>query len=1037
MNWDVPAYRLPASSVLSILKVNAETGLTSAEFAARRRTYGPNALQAKEPESLLAKIIEQFEDKLVRILLAAAVVSFLLALTESDPEERNSAFVEPLVILAILIANAVVGIWQESSADAAIEALKEYAASHATVIRDSGVRSTVLASELVPGDILVLRVGDKVPADCRLVSLSSTTLRAEQSAMTGESDAVLKFPDAIVASGKDSGSLELQSQTNMLFSGTTIVYGSGIAVVVATGMNCELGKIQQDVEDVGANKTPLQEKLDEFGEDLAKYIMYICIAVWVLNVNHFWDPSHGGVLRGAVYYFKIAVALAVAAIPEGLPAVVTTCLALATRKMAKKNAIVRSLPSVETLGCTTVICSDKTGTLTTNRMSAVKVLYALPTLTQELQEVDVSDTQYNPTIGHLPSASIAAAAPVFRWIARIAALCNESSVRYSEKSAAFERVGEPTEAALRVLVEKIGLLEGSGQGIEARSSTSNPLAASSVLSQLYATTTTLEFTRERKSMSVIVTPQSSGKRTPYQLLLVKGAPEAILERSSHVLRSDGSVVDLSATGRLRLQSEMDRFGSEGETPLRCLALAYREIVSVGPGAPTRDELADPAKFAGVESGLTFVGMVGLLDPPREEVFSAIARCHTAGIRVVMITGDNKVTAEAIAKRIGLAANVASAPSSSSSSLSSSASPNFDPSNPFAGRSFTGREFGAMSLAEKNVACQNAVVFSRVIPSHKMEIVRMLQERSQVVAMTGDGVNDSSALKAADIGIAMGSGTEVAKGACDMILADDNFSTIVSAVEEGRAIYNNTKQFIRYLISSNIGEVVCIVLTALLGMPEALVPVQLLWVNLVTDGLPATALGFNPADAGIMQQQPRNRDDPLVTRWLFFRYMVIGVYVGVATIAGFAWWFLSYEHGPKMSWAELTTFHSCEATEHAFANGFDCSAFFDPRPATVALSVLVTIEMFNACNAVSEDQSIFRMPPWVNPWLILAISTSFVLHFGILYIPFFSGVFGVAALSFDEWIAVLAFSAPVVFIDEVLKAYSRSVILPRSLKKKQH
>lgn len=985
---------LEAEELLRRLNANPKHGLTAAQVAQLQRKHGRNELPAEEGTPLWKLVLEQFEDLLVRILLAAAIISFVLAWFE-ESEDKTTAFVEPLVILLILIANAIVGVWQESNAEAAIEALKKFEAHEAVVLRDNTL-STIPAAELVPGDIVEIAVGKMVPADIRLLSLESTTFRVDQSILTGEAESVMKYPCVI-----RQERIELQAKINVIFSGTNVTYGKAHGVVVATGKDTAIGEIQKHVASTEEESTPLKKKLDEFGELLSKVITVICVLVWVVNIGHFTDPEHGSMLRGAIYYFKIAVALAVAAIPEGLPAVVTTCLALGTRKMAKKNAIVRSLPSVETLGCTTVICSDKTGTLTTNMMSVAKILILgqfNPVLQQaELLEYDVEDTMFEP-VGQVCQTGTGqvidhpAASPAFQEIAQVCALCNDSSLHYNNQTKQTSRIGEATEAALRVLTEKIGLPDVN-QHIKLASLDPNTrvLACNAYWQSLFTRDATLEFSRDRKSMSVYCTSHQTGRR----VLFVKGAPERILERCDFVKLNDTSSIPLTPAIRAQIEDKILRFGN-GQNTLRCLGLAVLD------NAPQLDaqELSNPENFINIEQHLTFVGLVGMLDPPRQNVKQAILTCKSAGIRVIVITGDNKATAEAICRRIGVFSNV----------------------DDLTGLSYTGNDFDNMTEEQQNEAVRNASLFSRTEPSHKMRLVELLQRQGEVVAMTGDGVNDSPALKKADIGVAMGSGTDVAKGASKMVLADDNFSTIVAAVEEGRAIFNNTKQFIRYLISSNIGEVVCIFLTAALGMPEALVPVQLLWVNLVTDGLPATALGFNPPDPNIMKQKPRDSKEPIVNGWLFFRYLVIGTYVGLATVLGFVWWYMFYTGGPQISLYDLTHFHKCSEGVHSYS----CSIFRDPVPSTISLSILVVIEMFNALNALSEDSSLFVVFPWSNMWLIGAITLSLTLHAGILYIPFFASIFGTAPLNSAEWMSVLMFSFPVIIIDEILKLLSRSL-----------
>jgi len=761
----------------------------------------------------------------------------------------------------------------------------------------------------------------------------------------------------------------------------------------------------------------LQLKLDEFGEQLSKVISVICIAVWLINIGHFNDPVHGGsYLRGAIYYFKIAVALAVAAIPEGLPAVITTCLALGTRRMAQKNAIVRSLPSVETLGCTTVICSDKTGTLTTNQMSINK-LFIPATVSAEgnasFQHFDVTGSTYEPA-GVISSEGRAISADDqqnLTELATICSLCNDAGIDYNEVKGVYEKIGEATEVALIVFVEK---LNATGLNLASFSASERAHVCNDALRERYQKDFTMEFSRDRKSMSAYCIPPNgstangarvtrrSASSTSVQdsaKLFVKGAPEGVLERCTH-MRVDGEAVPMTSEMRSHIMTEVIKYGT-GKDTLRCLALATVD----NPVAKEQMDLSDSANFVKYEQGMCFVGVVGMLDPPRAEVKASIKCCNEAGIRVIVITGDNKDTAEAICRRIGV----------------------FSETESTEGRSFSGREFDDLTPTQQAEACRHACLFSRVEPSHKSAIVSYLQDGDgEVCAMTGDGVNDAPALKKAKIGVAMGTGTAVAKSASEMVLADDNFSTIVSAVEEGRAIYNNTKQFIRYLISSNIGEVVSIFLTAALGMPEALIPVQLLWVNLMTDGPPATALSFNPPEVDIMKQTPRGNKEPLISGWLFFRYLVIGVYVGIATVAGSAWWFLYYEGGPQMSWYQLTHHLQCSTQPELF-QGMTCDVFKDLHPMTIALSVLVTIEMLNALNSVSENQSLLVMPPWRNPSLLYAITASMALHFVILEVPFMKTIFRVTRLNWAEWTAVLKLSVPVILIDEVLKLISRNLL----------
>ncbi|KAK3006828.1 hypothetical protein RJ639_015522 [Escallonia herrerae] len=1006
--------------------VNREYGLSSEEVEKRRKVYGWNELEKHDKPSIFSLILDQFNDTLVRILLVAAVVSFVLAWYDGEEggEMGITAFVEPLVIFLILIVNAFVGVWQESNAEKALEALKEIQSEQATVVRNGKKVFGFPAKELIPGDIVELRVGDKVPADMRVLSLISSTLRVEQGSLTGESEAVSKTTKAVLED------CEIQGKKCMVFAGTTVVNGNCICLVTETGMHTELGKVHSQIHEASESEedTPLKKKLNEFGETLTAIIGLICALVWLINLRYFlsWEYADGWPrnfkfsFEKCTYYFEIAVALAVAAIPEGLPAVITTCLALGTRKMAQKNALVRKLPSVETLGCTTVICSDKTGTLTTNQMAVAKLVVMGPKKTA-VRSFNVEGSTYDPFDGYIHDWPVGRMDVNLQMIAKIAAVCNDASIEQSGHH--YVASGLPTEAALMVLVEKMGLPDGLGSG--SSSAHGEALRCCQIWSKVERRIATLEFDRDRKSMGVIVN-SSSGKKS----LLVKGAVENLLERSSYIQLLDGSVVELDQNSRDLILQTLDEMSSSA---LRVLGFAYKE--DLGEFAtyngdedhPAHNLLLNPANYSAIESNLVFVGLAGLRDPPRKEVRQAIEDCRAAGIRVMVITGDNKNTAEAICREIGV----------------------FGVYEDITSRSLTGREFMSYVDPKSHLRQTGGLLFSRAEPRHKQEIVRLLKEDGEVVAMTGDGVNDAPALKLADIGIAMGiCGTEVAKEASDMVLADDNFSTIVAAVGEGRSIYSNMKAFIRYMISSNIGEVFCIFLTAALGIPEGLIPVQLLWVNLVTDGPPATALGFNPPDKYIMKKPPRRSDDSLISAWILFRYLVIGLYVGVATVGIFIIWYtqnsflgidLSGDGHSLVTYSQLSNWGQCHSWENFSVSPFTAGSQrfnFDANPCdyfqtgkvkamTLSLSVLVAIEMFNSLNALSEDASLLTMPPWVNPWLLLAMSVSFGLHFVILYVPFLAQVFGIVPLSLNEWLLVLAVSLPVILIDEVLKFVGRS------------
>ncbi|CAD6886362.1 unnamed protein product [Tilletia controversa] len=1196
------AWTYPIEIVLEHLGVNPARGLDPLQVDERYARHGPNSLPDTPATPLWKRILAQFEDTLVLILLGSAVISFLLALVDRDPDTTSlaTALVEPSVIFLILIANATVGVIQESHADQAIDALRQYSPEQATVLRNGGQATKVPSSMLVPGDVLQLSVGDKVPADARVISLTSSSLRVDQAILTGESESVLKMPGVV----QDPRAVK-QDMTNILFSGTTITNGTCLAVVILTGSQTAIGSIHSEIsggkEGVEEQKTPLKQKLDDFGDMLAKVISVICILVWLINIRHFSDGTHGGWLKGAIYYFKIAVALAVAAIPEGLAAVITACLALGTQKMAKKNAIVRHLPSVETLGSTNIICSDKTGTLTTNQMSVTRfATFSGGQSASELEEYYVEANGFSPdgqissvsehggqsdtlpaygtssyasnpssslhpldaalnnapsekrsqgdryrddasgSGGHRHHASLAmmtisvgrpamklnhVGSPVHA-LAQVCALCNDASIAYDDSSSstsfagssaypprqrpsnstsAYSAMGQPTEAALKVLVEK---LQHHDDSFNSRLHHMGPQqrcnAVNEAYSHIWRRVMTLEFTRERKSMGVLVAAGAGDGSSERGTLLVKGAPDSILPRctrihtaegvsqgnrsprgspgpSPYLGESGGGKAGVGQGGRVPMTEHnrallLTKAREWGRMGLRVLACAVRENVPAdshafvaamrrqggrgsanGAASNGSTELLDitSSDFVQLEQDLTFVGLIGMLDPPRPEVAGAIARCRQAGIRVMVITGDDKSTAESICRSIGV----------------------FPPSmTSLEGRSYTGREFDELAMAPLNssglggaggsvggvdaqkAAVMRASLFSRVEPSHKSLLVDLLQGQGLVVAMTGDGVNDAMALRKADIGIAMGSGTDVAVLASDMILADDNFATIASAVEEGRSIYNNTQSFIRYLISSNIGEVVSIFLTMLLGMPEALLPIQLLWVNLVTDGLPATALGLNPPDAEIMSRPPRRRDDPLVNGWLLARFCIVGAYVGIATVAGYAWWFTSYPAGPQITFWQLVNFRSCAADFPDVGTGanavaaaaaaaaaaagtvndaiahppFGCDMFTTKHWAgrsatTMSLSILVVVEMANAISSIATNDSLLTTPPTRNWWLIGAVVLSMLLHFMILYTPFLQDIFIVTPLGSEEWKAVMWLSLPVIVVDEACKWVSRNIV----------
>ncbi|KAG6697205.1 hypothetical protein I3842_09G187500 [Carya illinoinensis] len=734
-----PAWSKQISECEEHYKVKKGSGLGSIDVERRRKIYGYNELEKHEGQSIWSLVVEQFKDTLVRILLVAAVVSFVLALYDGEEggEMEITAFVEPLVIFLILIVNAIVGVWQESNAEKALEALKEIQSEHATVIRDGEKLSNLPAKELVPGDIVELRVGDKVPADMRVLELISSTLRVEQGSLTGESEAVNKTNKAVQEDA------DIQGKRSMVFAGTTIVNGNCICLVTQTGMETEIGKVHEQIHEAAQSEedTPLKKKLNEFGEALTMIIGVICAVVWLINVKYFltwesvdgWPTNFKFSFEKCTYYFEIAVALAVAAIPEGLPAVITTCLALGTREMAKKNALVRKLPSVETLGCTTVICSDKTGTLTTNQMAVAK-LVAMGSSVDRIRTFKVDGTTYNPSDGKINDWPMGRMDANLQMIAKIAAVCNDAGVAHSENK--YVANGMPTEAALKVLVEKMGLPEGFNHESTSRSAL---LRYCELWNEYEHRIATLEFDRDRKSMGVIVNSKS-GKKS----LLVKGAVENVLERSTKIQLLDGSVLPLDQNIKKLI---LDYLQEMSTGALRCLGFAYKddlrefETYDGNEDHHAHELLLNPCNYSSIESDLIFVGLVGLRDPPREEVSDAIKDCRAAGIRVMVITGDNKNTAEAICREIGV----------------------FGTNEDISSKSITGKEFMELRDQKAHLRQNGGLLFSRAEPRHKQEIVRLLKEEGEVVAMTGDGVNDAPALKLADIGIAMGiAGTEGCK-----------------------------------------------------------------------------------------------------------------------------------------------------------------------------------------------------------------------------------------------------------------------------------
>ena len=867
--------KLP-DQVLSDLDTDQNRGLSSTQAQHRLNEYGPNRLEGAKKESLLSRLLSQFKDPMILVLLAAAALSLL--------STGGEDWVEAAIILVIVLVNACISISQENSAEKALEALQKMSAPLAKVIRDG--QMVRLGTELlVPGDIILLEAGDLVPADARV--LECANLKTDESAMTGESVPVSKRAMAFLPEDTALGDRE-----NMVISSTVVTNGRAVCVVTATGMDTEVGRIARMLTDAEDVTTPLQRKMGEISKTLSFLCLSVCAVMFGVGL------IYGRELLGM---FMTAVSLAVAAIPEGLPAIVTIVLALGVQRMAGRNAIVKKLPAVETLGCAGVICSDKTGTLTQNRMTVVDVW-------------SWEDRHRQETLA-------------------IGALCNDTVLTYHEDGSP-RTTGDPTETAFVDAAFRDGMDKNA-------------------LEQRMPRIAELSFDSERKLMST-VHPLNGKFR-----VMVKGAPDILLARCSYIL-SSSSPAPLTPTITKRVDEANTAMA---EKALRVLGCAYKDLDALPPGELTSDLL---------ERGLTFVGLVGMIDPPRTEVRQAVVQCYRAGIRPVMITGDHKLTAVAIARDLDI----------------------FRPGD----LAITGEDLDFMSqeLLEQDV--ERFSVYARVSPEHKMRIVQAWQKRGMVVAMTGDGVNDAPALKASDIGCAMGiTGTDVAKGAADMILTDDNFATIVHAVEQGRGIYSNIKKAIHYLLSCNIGEILTLFLATLFNFQQdPLVPVQLLWLNLVTDSLPALALGMEPVESSVMTEKPRSAREPLFSRAFSLRLAWQGAMVGLLTLA--AYWLGEYVL-------------SDPAQADATAN-------------TMAFATLTFSQLFHAFDVRSESQSLFRLGISSNPAMNKAFLVGMALQLSVLLIPPLMDLFQVCPLSPLEWGCVLSLAVlPIVFC-EIEKSFRR-------------
>ena len=916
-------YRRTAEEVVAGLGSDAWRGLSSEEARARLERYGPNELEAEKPVPAWRRFLAQFRDTLVILLLIATAVSIGLW-----AYERDSALpYEGLAIFAIVLLNGILGYVQESRAERAVTALRAMSAAEAGVVRD-GERRSVPASELVPGDVILVEEGDTIPADARLIQ--STALQASEASLTGESLPVHKDVRPI------EEEVGLGDRSNMVFSGTAATYGRGRAVVTATGMQSELGKVAGLLRRTEDEATPLQKELDRTGKLLGAIVIVIAavIVATILLVEGVTGPA-------AIFDVLIlGVALAVAAVPEGLPAIVTAVLAIGVQRMARRNAIVRKLPAVETLGSATVIASDKTGTLTKNEMTVRTVVTASG-------RSDLGGTGDTPE-GDLrhdgrPVRDETLRAEVERAL-RAADLANNATVNRSGERWSVQ--GDPTEGALIVAARKVGL---SPEALDSR----------------FERVGEVPFSSERKLMSTV---HSDAEKPERLAAFAKGAPDVLLPRCSHEIVGDEARL-LSDERREEILASNETLAGEA---LRTLGVAFRSL----PPEELDGEVDDS-----IERDLVFLGLVGMIDPPREEVREAVDLARGASIRPIMITGDHPKTAAAIAAELDISAE---------------------------GRAITGAELERLSDEELEGEVRESSVYARVNPEHKLRIVRALQNNGQIVAMTGDGVNDAPALKTADIGVAMGiTGTDVSKEAADMVLTDDNFASIVAAVEEGRSIFANIQKFLRYLLSSNIGEVFTMFLGVLLagviglraqsGVALPLLATQILWINLVTDGPPALALGLDPADRSVMDLPPRPQGSGVITRRMWGGIAFVGLIMAAGTLF---------------------------VLDYALPGGLVEGSGDLPYARTMAFTTLMLFQLFNVLNARSDEQSAFQ-GLLTNPWLWGAVLLSLVLQLVVVYAPPLQPAFGTVALNFGDWLLCAAVASSVLWLREASKLFVRA------------
>lgn len=885
----VDFYTLTISEAFKSLK-SPEKGLTEKEAKQRLDKYGINEIEKRKSITPFQIFIRQFTSFIVIILLAAIVISLLIG-------ERLDA----IVISIIVILNGIFGFVQEYKAEKAIEALRKLTALKAKVIRN-GKEMEIDSKELVPGDIILLETGSKVPADARLIQIAA--LQVDESSLTGESVSSRKVTEPL----KDG--TPVTDQENMVFMGTIVTKGHAKAIIIGTGMSTEIGKIAEMVQEVKEKLTPLQEKLKQFGKLLGVATIGICSVVFGVGVLRRYLATGFVETAYVSEMFLAAVALAVAAIPEGLPAIVTISLALGVRKMVKRNVLIRQLPAVETLGCTNVICSDKTGTLTKNEMT-VREIYANNSL------IKVTGEGYMPEGKFIHAGGEVLDIKNIELLLRIGVLCNDSRLSHNKR---WEIFGDPTEGALLVSAGKVGLKKNE-------------------LEKHFPRIDEIPFDSERKCMTTI--HKIDGENAAY----VKGAPDMLLDKCRYIY-INGKVKKLTRGDKKRILNVNQDMANKA---LRVLGFAYKSLTGK---YIVSEEL---------ENDIIFVGMQAMIDPPREEVKEAIVKCKNAGIRIVLITGDHKLTAVAIAKELGL----------------------FKEGD----KSLSGDELDKLSDEKLGKIVEDIVICARVSPEHKVRILKALKKKGYVVAMTGDGVNDAPALKKSDIGIAMGiTGTDVAKEASDMVLTDDNFASIVNAVEEGRGIYSSIKQFIQYTLSSNLGEILVIFLAILIGWPLPLIAIQILWVNLLTDGLPGISLGLDPFSKDIMKKPPRKREEKIISKDVIQNILIVGFVMGVGTL------FMFYSYGTETIKAK-----------------------------SIAFTTLIMFQLFNVLTYRAKN---FKINIKTSKFVIGAVIISVLMQFAVLYTPL-NIAFKTVPLGLFDWVKILLVSCTLYIILE-----SRKMIVNR-------